>query len=115
MIMGTLFSHAVRLYWPLGLFEDAVCFQAPKENTWTSNLSPTASNPMIMRREVSVLNDTVQKPGVWCVARRGEAYIGVYCSQKGKMDHKHTKDAEMKETPTSGSVYAAVRLATHSA
>jgi hypothetical protein len=112
MIMGSLFSSSVRLYWPIQFFDDWVSFRAPKTTVEPTALADEGGQFMQHRRSQHRLDEDVTKKGTWCVAQRGEAFIGVYCSQKTHMDHRHAKDAEMKLTPTSEEVHAPVRTAT---
>jgi hypothetical protein len=109
--MGSLFTSSVRLFWPLDLFSEWCSFLAPTDKLFVSNQSPSASNPMVTHRLKEQLVDDVQKAGTWCAARKGDAYIGVYCSQRSKMDFRASKDAEMKPTPDSKAVLCPVRAA----
>jgi hypothetical protein len=105
--MGTLFSSSVRLFWSTELFSEWCSFLAPSEDRFSSSQSPTAG----FHRTKGQLMEDVQKAGSWCAARKGEAYIAVYCSQKSKMDFRASKDAEMKEKPDSKGVHAPVSTA----
>mmetsp|Transcript_7015 Transcript_7015/g.11733 ORF Transcript_7015/g.11733 Transcript_7015/m.11733 type:complete len:848 (+) Transcript_7015:116-2659(+) len=86
LLMGSLFSYAVRLYWPFQLMDGGWCvFPYGAENE-------AAATP----DDVSVLDTAVKTPGMWVAGQRGSAYVGVYCSQRCKMDHRKSKDGEMK-------------------
>ena len=108
--MGSVFSGSVRLFWPLQFLTNTCCFLAPTAATYTSVTSPTATNPMVMHSTVAMLDQTVQKAAVWMAGQRGECYVGVYCSQKTRMDHRAVKDAEVKEINTSKGVHIPVWL-----
>ena len=108
MIMGTLFSGSVRLYWPVQFFSEWYCWVAPSENNFVSVNSPAVTNQFLLHNTLLKLNEVVQKPRSWCAGQRGDCYIAVYCSEKTKMDHRATKDAEMKESNTAQGVHVPV-------
>ncbi len=108
MFFGSMFSSAVRLFFPLPLMDETCCFQAASDTLFASNTHPPAQSPMVMHTSKAAVDEVVQKSRVWMAGRRGEALIAVLCTRKTKMDYKATKDAEVKVSQESKGVHSPV-------
>lgn len=109
MLFGSMFSSAVRLFFPLPLMDEFCCFQAASDDLFASKTHPPAHSPLVMHTSLAKIDEVVQKSRVWLAGRRGEALIAVLCTQKTKMDYKATKDAEMKVGHDGKGVHSPVR------
>jgi hypothetical protein len=95
MIMGSLFSYSVRVFWPHNLMDESCTFAGG------GGVCGVDANACVEQTTVA-MDLAVKTPGVWTAGRRGDAYVGVYCSQKTKMDHRSSKDATyvVRASPT---------------
>lgn len=100
-ITGSIFSGMVRLYWPIDLLDDWGTALHPSSD------KPTDSSPSIQSINPKPANADIPKDaGAWFFGQRGQALIGIYCSQATAMDWSKgkgdsiikMKNADGKET-----------------